>query len=68
MPLSFSLLSVDLTFECPACNHALVKSGAWFQVVGRFKCEGCQRALALRSARPLDLGSGVTRSEAARRL
>ena len=47
MPLSSSLRSVDLTFECPACNYAKVESGAWFQAVGRFKCEGCQREVRL---------------------
>jgi hypothetical protein len=55
MPLSTGLRSVDLTFECPACNHALVKSGTWFQVVGRFKCEGCQRDVRLTCADKLSL-------------
>jgi hypothetical protein len=52
MPLSSSLLSVDLNFEC---NHALVKSGTWFQVVGGFKCEGCQRDVHLAYADKLSL-------------
>ena len=47
MPLSPSLHSVDLTFECPLCGHVLVKTGNWFQTVGRFKCEGCQAQIRL---------------------
>ena len=47
MPLSDSLRYVDLTFNCPHCGHALVKSGAWFQSVSHFKCEGCQRDVQL---------------------
>jgi transposase-like protein len=47
MPLSGSLRSVDLTFACPFCSHALVKSGGWFQTVAGFKCMGCQREIPL---------------------
>ena len=47
MPLSDSLRYVDLTFDCPHCDHPLIKSGTWFQSVGCFKCEGCQREVQL---------------------
>ena len=47
MPLSESLFAVDLAFECPLCNHPLVKRGGWFKVVARFKCKGCQREIQL---------------------
>jgi transposase-like protein len=47
MPLSLSLHSVSMTFECPFCTRTLVKSGGWFQTIGRFKCNGCQREVRL---------------------
>jgi transposase-like protein len=47
MPLSLSLHSVSMTFECPFCTCTLVKSGGWFQTIGRFKCNGCQREVRL---------------------
>jgi transposase-like protein len=47
MPLSLSLHSVSMIFECPFCTRALVKSGSWFQTIGRFKCNGCQREVRL---------------------
>jgi hypothetical protein len=47
MPLPGGLLHIDLTFNCPHCNRALVKSGGWFQSVSQFRCEGCQRILWL---------------------
>ena len=47
MPLSDSLRSLNLTFNCPHCDYALVKKGVWFQTVRGFKCEGCQRMLRL---------------------
>ena len=36
-----------MTFECPLCGHALVKAGSWFQVVSKFKCEGCHGEILL---------------------
>ena len=36
-----------MTFECPLCDHPVIKSGIWFSTVGRFKCEGCQREVQL---------------------
>jgi transposase-like protein len=47
MPLSASLRNVELTFECPSCGYALVKTGYWFQTISRFKCEGCQVEILL---------------------
>ena len=47
MPLSGRLIYVKLTFNCPYCGHALIKSGGWFQSVGRFQCAGCQREVKL---------------------
>ena len=47
MSLSASLLTVEMTFECPHCGHALVKSGNWFHSVPRFKCKGCEREIRL---------------------
>ena len=47
MPLSASLFNVEMTFECPLCGHALVKSGSWFYTVPKFKCEGCHRQIRL---------------------
>ena len=47
MPLSASLLTVEMTFECPFCGHALVKSGSWFHSVSKFKCKGCEREIRL---------------------
>ena len=47
MPLSGNLRTVDLTIECPRCNHALVKSGGWFQTIPHFTCEGCQSKIRL---------------------
>jgi transposase-like protein len=47
MPLSGKLLRVDLTFNCPHCHHAIVKSGGWFQTIGQFKCKGCKREVRL---------------------
>ena len=47
MPLSVSLLTVEMTFECPFCGHVLVKSGSWFHSVSRFKCKGCERVIRL---------------------
>jgi len=47
MPLSGSLHSVSMTFECPFCTRTLVKRGGWFQTIGRFKCKGCQREVRL---------------------
>jgi transposase-like protein len=47
MPLSASLLTVEMTFECPHCGHALVKRGSWFQVATRFKCKGCEGEIRL---------------------
>jgi transcription elongation factor Elf1 len=41
MPLSGTLRTIDLTFECPICGHAFVNTGNWFMTVGRFTCEGC---------------------------
>jgi hypothetical protein len=38
MPLSAILLTVEMTFECPHCGRALVKTGSWFQTIGRFQC------------------------------
>jgi transposase-like protein len=32
---------------CPFCTRALVKSGSWFQTIGRFKCNGCQLEVRL---------------------
>jgi transcription initiation factor IIE alpha subunit len=36
-----------MTFECPLCDHVLVKSGSWFQVVHGFTCEGCKAEIRL---------------------
>lgn len=47
MPLSGNLRLVDLTFNCPHCGHALVKTGGWFQAVADFKCNECKRRLRL---------------------
>jgi hypothetical protein len=41
MSLSAQLRHVDLTLECKYCGRPLTKKGAWFTVVHRFKCEGC---------------------------
>jgi hypothetical protein len=43
MSLSAQLRHVDLTLECKYCGRPLTKKGAWFTVVHRFKCEGCNR-------------------------
>jgi hypothetical protein len=47
MPLSAELLPVDLTFECPYCNNALVKRGSWFQTAHCFACASCRREIHL---------------------
>jgi hypothetical protein len=47
MPLSQSLASVGLTFECPKCSFAIVKKGSWFQVVSHYTCEGCEREIRI---------------------
>src|SRR3978361_453222 len=47
MTLSAILLTVEMTFECPHCGHTLVKTGNWFQTIGRFQCKGCQDAVRL---------------------
>ena len=47
MPLSQSLVSVGLTFECPQCHFGLVKSGSWFRVVSKYECAGCGRQIRI---------------------
>ena len=47
MPLSDALMSVQMTYPCPACARAIVKPGSWFKTVSRIKCEGCQSQLRL---------------------
>ena len=47
MSLSASLLTVEMTFECPHCGHTQVKSGNWFHSVSRFNCKGCEREIRL---------------------
>jgi transposase-like protein len=46
---SFSqrLLTLDLAFDCPQCGHPMIKTGAWFQSVGRFTCAVCQAPIRL---------------------
>jgi transposase-like protein len=47
MPLSRSQLKLELTFTCPHCRHALVKTGNWFKTVSRFKCNRCKSAIQM---------------------
>ncbi|CCV15451.1 conserved hypothetical protein [Mesorhizobium sp. STM 4661] len=47
MSLTPSLNSVGLTFQCPHCNFAFVKNGSWFQVISRYKCEGCGQRIRI---------------------
>jgi transcription elongation factor Elf1 len=47
MPLSATLRTINLTFECPRCGHAFVNTGNWFMTTGRFTCEGCGCAISL---------------------
>ena len=47
MPLSITLRTIDLTFECPRCSHAFVNTGNWFMTIGRFTCEECRCEIRL---------------------
>ena len=47
MSLPQSLVSARLTFECPHCNLALTRTGAWFQVISNYECEGCRRKIRI---------------------
>jgi len=47
MTLSKSLIAVDLTYQCPACQFPLVKRGSWFRVVSKYRCEGCGRMIRI---------------------
>ena len=47
MPLSRALAGVLLTHPCPHCSHKLVKLGRYFQTIGHYRCEGCQRRVNL---------------------
>ncbi|UVK47546.1 hypothetical protein BPNPMPFG_003333 [Mesorhizobium sp. AR07] len=47
MSLSQSLMSFDLTFECPHCQLVLTKTGSWFRVVASYECEGCRRKIRI---------------------
>lgn len=47
MPLSNQLLQTDLTLECKHCGHSIIKTGGWFKVSHRFKCEGCKREVPI---------------------
>lgn len=43
MVLSNELYDVDLTFECPHCDHRLVRKGSRFALLSSYKCPGCGR-------------------------
>ncbi|RAZ88539.1 hypothetical protein DPM33_23760 [Mesorhizobium hawassense] len=47
MSIPQSLNDADLRFECPRCQHPIVRKGSWFKSVATFKCAGCQTALRL---------------------
>ncbi|PTE07778.1 hypothetical protein C9427_24250 [Mesorhizobium helmanticense] len=47
MALTPGLNSVGLTFQCPQCHVVVVKNGSWFQVVSRYKCEGCGHSIRI---------------------
>lgn len=43
VPLTGTLLSIELAFECPHCEHPTVELGRWFKTIRQFTCEGCDR-------------------------
>ncbi|RWE29786.1 MAG: hypothetical protein EOS77_21790 [Mesorhizobium sp.] len=47
MPLADDMRAVALRFECPKCDHLIVKKGSWFRAVSKFKCKGCGTMLRL---------------------
>jgi hypothetical protein len=47
MPLSGRLLHENLTFHCPHCDFAIIRSEGWFQTVGRYRCRACDREVRL---------------------
>jgi transposase-like protein len=53
--LSPVLSSVNLTFHCPHCGHALVRPGKWFKSATRFKCDACKADVRLTYSRKLAL-------------
>jgi hypothetical protein len=47
MTLSGRLLHMDLTFNCPHCDLAIIKPGSWFQSIRQFNCQGCKREVRI---------------------
>ncbi|TGT63696.1 hypothetical protein EN813_010010 [Mesorhizobium sp. M00.F.Ca.ET.170.01.1.1] len=47
MPLPDDLRAVALRYECPKCDHPIIRRGSWFRAVSTFKCEECGTTLRL---------------------
>ncbi|CDX22223.1 conserved hypothetical protein [Mesorhizobium sp. ORS 3324] len=47
VPIPDELRHVAMTFECPLCNHAIIKKGSWFKTIGTFKCDACGNRIRL---------------------
>ncbi|RUW85825.1 hypothetical protein EOA29_03225 [Mesorhizobium sp. M1E.F.Ca.ET.063.01.1.1] len=63
MPISDELRDVPVTFECPICNHPIVKKGSWFKAVSLFRCDACRTRLRLGYAAKLALFEKSRRQE-----
>lgn len=55
VPLPDDMRHLDLRFECPNCNHPIIRKGSWFRVISTFRCEQCGAPLRLGYGDKLDL-------------
>jgi len=47
MAIPDELRDVEMTYECPACQNAIVKKGSWFKTIGTFRCDSCGTSLRI---------------------
>ncbi|TIW19839.1 MAG: hypothetical protein E5V65_09615 [Mesorhizobium sp.] len=47
MAIPKNLNDALLRFECPRCEHPIIRKGSWFKVIATFRCPACQRTLRL---------------------
>jgi predicted RNA-binding Zn-ribbon protein involved in translation (DUF1610 family) len=45
--LDLSLENALLKYNCPVCDHAMIKKGSWFRSVSKFRCPECKERVFL---------------------